>query len=292
MATRPYHPITAPAVLAPTSRPNSPASSSTFERQATALASKLAAADAPRRRSGLIHHAPPSAGSTRLVCTAVKGEWGGRRPPWVRMEATEAQKEVEQDEEKAWTTLGMEGLPSDMDEWKRWEEKKAGWRVQNATRRSHDAQEEISVILSSSHADGAAQGNQRRRQSRRSASPARLVESLPAPARQPKLNSLFSASKSTVSTPSSSNKSKKRPPTSPVPPPPARHASTSSSSKRGSRDGGAKETSETSAGPEESGALNGGGRSNGRSLGEEEEILFEGGCTQVGSFSPSPTFVY
>ncbi|GAA5844286.1 hypothetical protein JCM11251_003752 [Rhodosporidiobolus azoricus] len=236
----------------------------------------------------MIHRAPPNAGMTRLLVTALRGEVVGK-PIWSREREKDGEEERvadEEEEERAWEGLGILGLPRDEEEWAAWEEKKADWRRRKATR---EEDSEVDVVQSPPEKQKAAG----RKKKERSKPPTALVEELVAvpakPARQPKLNSLFSSTKSSVAaTAGKPASSKKRPPTSPIPPPPARRSNSSNSLDTGAsrRSNAIKPDAASRPGADEAETL--AGRSHGRSLGEEEEILFEGGCTQMHLPSPTP----
>ncbi|GAA5939722.1 hypothetical protein JCM10213_007774 [Rhodosporidiobolus nylandii] len=281
-----YGPIppSVPAVLAPPSRPSSPSSCSAFKASSTAFATTLVQLDRDRRRTGLLHTAPPGMGCARLLVTALKGQVG-RSPPLPR-----AVDDLEE-EEREWEAMGMVGLPRDeaqAEEWKRKKEKVRRRREKQRVREREAEAEEA-------RRRAAAEEEERRKAAEREDSGSEEVEIVVAsPAKpggkararastsssiarpQPSLTSAFSTSKSSVAAASAS---KKRPPTSPPAPSPARRTSSSSSLS-----GKERETAATSYGEESNGRSAG----KGRSLGEDEEILFEGGCTQMDLPSPTP----
>ncbi|BGP13598.1 hypothetical protein JCM10213v2_001530 [Rhodosporidiobolus nylandii] len=215
-------------------------------------------------------------GCARLLVTALKGQVG-RSPPLPR-----AVDDLEE-EEREWEAMGMVGLPRDeaqAEEWKRKKEKVRRRREKQRVREREAEAEEA-------RRRAAAEEEERRKAAEREDSGSEEVEIVVAsPAKpggkararastsssiarpQPSLTSAFSTSKSSVAAASAS---KKRPPTSPPAPSPARRTSSSSSLS-----GKERETAATSYGEESNGRSAG----KGRSLGEDEEILFEGGCTQ------------
>ncbi|GAA6026748.1 hypothetical protein JCM8097_005832 [Rhodosporidiobolus ruineniae] len=318
MPSLPYAPVSPsiPLLLAPSSRPSSPASSSSFALSSSLLAKRLAQLDSERRRTGLAHVAPASAGAARLLATAVKGEWGRRRPPWALQDKQGRQaSEEDNDEARAWREIGVEGIPRDMDEWEEWEQRKSSWRAMRdrdvALRLSSEEQEGDMAETVPHSEEPVKEKEGRRGGSWRASSPARPAP-LPAPARQPKLSSLFGSSKPSITAAtagkppssaafsSSSSSSKKRPPTSPAhspppgPPAPRRTTSTSDANGHGARRKNGKEPSRREEPDEDDDEAETGEtrereqRTNGRSLGEDEEILFEGGCTQMVLPDPTP----
>lgn len=274
---QPYAPLPAhlPAVLAPASPlPDS------FTSTTDALAARLAHADAPRRQTGARHAAPPALGLPGLVCTAFRGEWSkDEGPSWVRKGRSEAEERVAGEEERAWAELGVQGIPRDEAQFEEWEEVKREWRARRARRPTapqEDVQEETQVSI-------------------KAQSKGRTTLTLKVQ-KQPVLSSLFASSKPTVSAAASSSASKKRPPSSPPshPPPPGPSkpalskrkddassasfptlSSINSAGRRrqssGSRAEASAHTRAAEGETEETDPLDG----------ETEEVLFEGGCTQV-----------
>ncbi|BGO99945.1 Proteophosphoglycan 5 [Rhodotorula toruloides ATCC 204091] len=303
--------------------PSSPLPS-TFTAQTHTLAARLSRTDAPRRKNGVVHHAPQGLGLPELICTGVEGDWEGRRPAWVDAERGEEVEDAEKLEEKeAWRELGVEGIPRDMDEWEDWERVKRGWREERQKERVRAQQaEEAAIITKKLEAlVDRSTTDKRRQESTASASTA----STSRPSQPTLLTSHFSSSKATVSSFASGEKpppatsaadssKKKRPPSSPPVPPPHRHTRRSPSpheheapaptGKSGDSGKSGKESfpslssinsagrvAEVEAGPirssdEQRPRGAGGWR---EASGEDEEILFEGGYTQMVLPDPTPS---
>lgn len=310
-----------PPSIPHTLAPSSPLPS-TFSADTHAFAARLSRTDAPRRKSGVLHHAPQGLGLPDLVCTGVDGDWEGWRPPWVDAERRERSEEGDEklEEEQAWRELGVAGIPKDMDEWEDWERVKRDWRekrrqtaeqvnlAEHVTRR-------LEVVLDASTTDG--------RQQKSTAS-ASTLSSTSRPSQPTLLTSHFSSSKHSVPSltsgkkpsppppPAGDSSKKKRPPSSPPPLPhpplpqscydrrssssrdreaPAPTGQSGDSGRSGkasfpslSSINSAGRAVDVEAGPSrplcrESGAEERTGRR--EVSGEDEEILFEGGCTQV-----------
>lgn len=310
-----------PSSILHTLAPSSPLPS-TFSANTHALAARLSRTDAPRRKSGVLHHAPQGLGLPDLVSTGVQGDWEGRRPPWVDAERGDQSEEGEEklEEEEAWRELGVAGIPKDMDEWEDRERVKRDWREKRRqtaeqVKLAEHVTKRLEIALDASTTDS------RRQKSTASAS---TLSSISRPSQPTLLTSHFSSSKasappfasgqkpSPAPPPAGNSSKKKRPPSSPPPlphpPPPQPRYDRRSSSPRGpdapapTGQSGDSERSGKASFPSLS-SINSAGRAaeveagssrapdyvhgtdekKGRRelSGEDEEILFEGGCTQV-----------
>ncbi|BGO89322.1 hypothetical protein NBRC10512_001729 [Rhodotorula toruloides] len=310
--------------------PSSPLPSR-FTAQTHTLAARLSRTDAPRRKSGIVHHAPQGLGLPELICTGVEGDWEGRRPAWVAAERGEEPADQEQLEEKeAWRALGVEGIPRDMDERENWERVKRGWREERQRERVRAQQaEEAAMITKKLKAlvDPSTTDSRRQKSTASASTPA----STSRPSQPTLLTSHFSTSKATVSSfasgkkpvpaPPAANSIKKKrpsssPPAQPHPaPPPHRHARHSSSPYEDEAPAPTGKSGDSGQSGKASfpslSSINSAGRaaeveagsslSSGGEIREEaeeerrevrvadEEILFEGGYTQMVLPDPTPS---
>ncbi|GAA5895244.1 hypothetical protein JCM5296_002022 [Sporobolomyces johnsonii] len=303
-----YSPISpsVPHVLAPSSRPSSPAHrspnspASSFSRQAAALAARLAQVDQLRRDMGLPHWRAWKLGLPAFESTQCKGKWA--ESPWALPAEREAAEEEERvNEEEAWAKMGMQGLPKDMREWDEWETKKAEYRRETLKgRKRRRSLPPVEVPR-----NGAVKAQVAIVRVRESEEGTRKANPSPATT-SGRLSSFFSTSKASVAV-----SAKQPPPPSSSPAAPRRTSkhdsfpslttlnSAGQSSSRPSdqssrptprREGEDDMSSRSRFGQSEAPAPPAaeGGKSWGSGEGEEEEILFEGGCTQMVLPEPTP----
>jgi len=132
-----YSPISSriPHVLAASSRPNSPSTSSSFKQQASLLSQRLTALDQERRKLGPNHLASFMLGLEGLESAVLKGEVRGNSP-WAYREWREDDQSTKEDD--------LQGVPLNMDEWEEWEKKKIERRQAKETELEQE-EEEVQV---------------------------------------------------------------------------------------------------------------------------------------------------
>ncbi|GAA5937715.1 hypothetical protein JCM1841_002560 [Sporobolomyces salmonicolor] len=304
-----YSPISpcVPHVLAHSSRPSSPAHrspnspASSFSRQAAALAARLAEVDQLRRYTGLPHCREWKLGLAAFESTQCKGKWV--ESPWaLPAKRNRTVEEGRMDAEAAtWEKMGMKGLPKDMQEWDEWEARKAEYR--RTAFQGRKRRRSASPVETSGHGAAEAQIARVRESEEEN------CRAYPSPAMTTTngmLSSFFSASKASVA-----GCAKQPPPPSSSPAAPRRPSKDESfpsltslnsagqsasrpsnhSSRPTPRRGGEYDTASTSRlGQSEAPAPAAAeaGKRWGSGEGEDEEVLFEAGCTQMVLLEPTP----
>jgi len=196
--TTDYTPISTRFLLAPSSRPHSPSTSSSFSKQVSLLSQRLTALDQERRKLGPNHLTTFMLGLEGLESTILKGEIKGRSP-WSHSEQKEEDQSTEEDE--------LQGIPLNMEEWEEWEKKKIE-RRQAKEIEQEEKEAEVKV-------DVKTKAMKRRRTSEEELStgietPKSSDNSRRKRSKDKPINAMFSASKQ--SSTSASNKKPERPP--------------------------------------------------------------------------------